>query len=139
MTIVTESRHDVHSACALPSEKAWPLCRHMDLPVGSTLAKVVAIREHFDRFVGRELDVWDAIRILDRLEQERGGVPFPREYARVADMLLREGYAPDDVHAAIGHLRRGGSVATCPALTWRDRPAVTSLIPKSGRSPGGPD
>lgn len=114
------------------SDRIHSICRFVELPRGRSVApKVVAIQKHFWSETGRELPMADAIRELDRIVAERDDVPFPAAYSRIADFLVRNDYDLEVCHEVVGHLRRGGTVATCPCLEPADRAAVSDLLPRT--------
>jgi hypothetical protein len=131
MSTLAQSDSTVYTICELPRDKAYALCRFVSLPDGASVAEGVrAVQGHYSALTGRELPVWDAIRILDRLNAERFDVPFPAAYSRIADALFRGDYSPTCIHSIIAHLRRGGAVASCPHLEAGDRAAVAELMPR---------
>lgn len=131
MSTLAQAAATVYTIADLPKDKAYALCRFMPLPDGGSVAEHVrAVQGHYWTRTGRELPVWDAIRILDRINAERYDVPMPREYSRIADLLFRGDYSPAAIHAIVAHLRRGGVVANCPGLEAGDRAAVAELLPR---------
>lgn len=133
MNILARQPSDVYTVRdASYSDRVHAICQFVELPRGRSVApKVVAIQKHFRGETGRELPMADAIRELDRLVAERDDVPFPREFIRIADYLIRNDYDLAACHEAIGHLRRGGTVATCSCLESADRAAVAGLMPRA--------
>lgn len=132
MNILARQPSDVYTVRDVPySDRIHSICRFIELPRGRAVApKVAAIQKHFRAETGRELPMADAIRELDRIVAERDDVPFPAAFSRIADVLIRYDYDIETVHEVIGHLRRGGTAATCPGLEAGDRAAVAELMPR---------
>lgn len=135
MSSLSRETLSVYTVPDLPKDRVYALCRLVSLPdEGSVEEGVRAVQGHYWTHTGKELPVWDAIRILDRVTAERFDVPFPAAYGRIADLLLRGDYSPAAVHLIVAHLRRGGAVGTCPHLEADDRATVAGLLPRDADS-----
>jgi hypothetical protein len=116
---------------------AFELVRDVTLPRGGdTLAQVRAVEGHYRRLTGRDIPVYEAIRLLDQIKADRAPAspydprPIAVELILIAEWLVKNQYGADSVYLAIRGIERTGTAYGSMAIDGEDQSVVEGMIPE---------